>query len=110
MQSYAYLCCLVFSLTGLFYLDYKKQLAWFWNARKTAASLAIGLVFFLTWDISGIVLNVFSTNQAWVSGLYVVTPNLPIEEFFFLNLLCYQTVLLWRWRMIKCEKKSTGAK
>lgn len=110
MQSYAYLFSLILSLAGLFYLDYKKQLAWFWNARKTAVSLAIGLVFFLAWDITGIVLNIFSTNQVWVSGVYVVTPNLPIEEFLFLTLLCYQTVLLWRWQITKPEKNQRVAK
>lgn len=109
-MQYAYLLSLIVSLSGLLYLDYKKHLAWFWNGRKTATTLAIGLIFFLAWDISGIVLNVFSTNQAWVSGLYLVTPNLPIEEFLFLTLLCYQTVLVWRWRMIKIEKNNPVAK
>lgn len=98
MQSYAYLSVLIFSLTCLTLLDRKLQLAWFWNWRKVLLCLVLTLVFFLTWDITGIVLGVFSTNPEWVSGLYIVTPNLPIEEFLFLTLLGYQTILLWRWQ------------
>lgn len=103
MQSYAYLCVLIFSLGGLTFLDYKKQLAWFWNVRITAIILACNLAFFLVWDITNIAAGIIATNPAWVTGWHVVTPNLPIEEFLFLTLLGYQTLLLWRWQ---CSRTS----
>lgn len=98
MKQFVYLFILIFSLGGLTYLDYRKQLAWFWNARKTAVLLLASLIFFLIWDIVNISAGIIATNPQWVSGLYVTTPNLPIEEFLFLTLLGYQTLLLWRWR------------
>lgn len=101
MQKYAYLLVLVFSLGGLTYLDYKKRLAWFWNWRTTLLILSINLAFFLLWDVVNIAAGIIATNQIWVSGLYIVTPNLPIEEFLFLTLLGYQALLLWRWRCIR---------
>ena len=101
MQSYAYLVTLLFSLTCLTALDYRLKLAWFWNWRKVLVCLGLTLIFFLTWDITGINLHVFSTNPAWVSGVYFFTPNLPLEEFLFLTLLGYLTILLWRWRCLR---------
>lgn len=99
-MQYAYLLTLIVSLSGLATLDKKYNLALFWDAKKTLIALLAGLLFFLVWDVVGIVLGVFSTNQAWVSGLYVITPDLPIEEFLFLILLNYQVILLWRWRCL----------
>lgn len=105
MQSYAYLCVLVFSLGGLTYLDYRQRLAWFRDARSTALILACSLVLFLVWDISNIAAGIIATNPAWVTGWYVATPNLPVEEFLFLTLLGYLTLLLWKWRE-RCSRTS----
>ncbi len=101
MQNFLYLSTLIFSLTCLIFLDYKQKLAWFWNSRKTALILLCNLLFFLVWDMVNISAGIIATNQKWVSGAYVFTPNLPIEEFLFLTLLGYQTLLLWRWRCIR---------
>ena len=103
MQQYAYICVLLFSLSGLAFLDYRYKLAWFWDARKTALILALNLVFFLAWDIANISAGVIATNPEWVTGLHVYSPNMPFEEFLFLTLLGYQTLLLWRWR---CSRTS----
>lgn len=97
-MRYLYLASLLVSLSGLTYLDYRHRLAWFWNRRVTAGCLLATLAFFLTWDASGILLDVFHTNPRRVSGLYALTPDLPLEEFLFLTLLGYLTLLLWRWR------------
>lgn len=98
MQNFVYLSVLLFSLSGLGFLDYKQRLAWFWDRRKTALILSCNLVFFLIWDVVNISAGIIATNQKWVSGAYVITPDLPMEEFLFLTLLGYQTLLLWRWR------------
>jgi len=101
MQKYAYLAVLIFSISGLMVADYKYKLAWFWSAKITAICLLATLVFFLAWDITGITLGVFSTNQAWVTGWYIGIPDLPIEEFLFLTLLGYQAILYWRWLCLR---------
>ena len=99
MQHYAYICVLLFSLSGLAFLDYRYKLAWFWDARKTALILALNLVFFLVWDVVNISAGIIATNPEWVTGLHVYSPNMPVEEFLFLTLLGYQTLLLWRYHL-----------
>jgi lycopene cyclase domain-containing protein len=96
MQEFYYIGALLFSLGGLLYADYRHKIAFFSATKRSLLPLALAVCFFLAWDITGIVLDVFSTNQAWVTGLHVVTPDLPIEEFLFLTLFCYNTILVWR--------------
>lgn len=98
MQSYAYLITLLVSLGGLAWLDHKFKLAWFWDRHRTIVILISSLVFFLVWDIGLITADIVSTNQAWVTGLHIVSPDMPVEELLFLTLLSYQTLLLWRWQ------------
>ena len=57
--------------------------------------MAIGLVFFLVWDLSGIGLGIFFRGEtSFMTGL-VIAPELPVEELFFLALLCYLTMNLF---------------
>jgi len=96
MQAYLYLMALLFSVAGVTFLDWRYRLAWWWQPRRVALAVGIGMLFFLVWDIAGIVLQVFWANQEYVSGWYVVTPDLPIEEFIFLFFLNYLTAVAWR--------------
>ncbi|MBA3678967.1 lycopene cyclase domain-containing protein [Candidatus Saccharibacteria bacterium] len=91
-----YFCLLVFSITGLTLADWRYKLA-FWN-NPIASALAIGSVWvlLLLFDIGGIRNQIFSTNQSYVIGIHIVSPNLPIEEFLFLFILCYVTLLLYQ--------------
>jgi lycopene cyclase domain-containing protein len=100
-MEFIYLGVVGFSLTGLALADFRYKLVLFWRPRQMALVLTVAVGFFLLWDITGIVLDVFSTNPAWVSGWYVITPNLPVEEFGFLTLLNYQIMLLWRWLCLR---------
>ena len=97
MQQYYYILALLFSLSGLFYLDYTHKVAVFYRP-KFFITLIVGLIgFFLVWDIMGsIVLDIFHTNQEWVTGIYFIDPDLPLEEFMFLTLLSEVTILSWR--------------
>ena len=98
MDRYYYLIFILFSLVCLYYLDYKKKLVFFAMPRKSAVVLVVTVVFFLLWDTAGVALGIFSTNQRFVSGLNLGHPDLPIEEVFFLTLISYVTLLIWRWR------------
>jgi len=91
-----YFCLLVFSITGLTLADWRYKLA-FWN-KPLASVQTIGSVWLLLllFDIGGIRNQIFSTNQSYVIGLHIVSPNLPIEEFLFLFLLCYATLLIYQ--------------
>lgn len=96
LSSYAYLICLFFGLSGLVFWDYLGTVAVFSNAKATFKILAIAVGVFLVWDILGIALDIFHTNTAFVSGLHIVSPDLPIEELLFLLFLSYFVLLVDR--------------
>jgi lycopene cyclase domain-containing protein len=59
---------------------------------RAAIVLVAGLTFFLAWDVAGITLGIFFRgNPALLSGV-LLAPELPLEELFFLTLLCYTTM------------------
>lgn len=84
-----YLLALVFSLTGMVALDRRFGLFFWADARRAAIVLPVGVAFFLAWDLVGIGLGVFFRGETpYLTGIQLA-PELPIEEIFFLTLLCY---------------------
>ena len=84
-----YLVALGIALTGMVMLDRRFGL-FFWNdARRASIVLAVGIVFFVVWDLFGIGLGIFFRGETdFMTGLQLA-PELPLEELFFLTLLCY---------------------
>lgn len=97
MEHIAYITAMCVSLACFAWCDHRYKLAFFWNARRTLAILLIMQAVFVVWDVVNLSYGTFFTNQDWVTGLYVVTPNMPIEELIFFVFLDYQVLLLWRW-------------
>ncbi len=97
MNNFFYIGFLSFSVLGLLLADWKYSIAFFSDSRRLATAKAIGIVMalLLLFDILGVVNNIFTTNQSYVTGLYVVSRNLPVEEFIFLFLLCYFCLILY---------------
>ncbi|WP_234986520.1 lycopene cyclase domain-containing protein [Demequina sp. NBRC 110055] len=96
MTSWLYLTALLISIGGLATLDWRYRLALFVETRRTVLTLAIAVAFFLVWDLIGTGLGIFFIGDGpYQSGL-VIAPEVPLEEVFFLILLAYQTLLLWR--------------
>ena len=94
-MSFLYLLALVVALTGMVVLDWRFRL-FFWRAPiRATAVLAIGLVFFLVWDLQGIRLHIFFRGETSFMTGWQFAPELPIEEPFFLLLLCYLTMNLY---------------
>ena len=90
--NFAYLVALAVALTGMVLLDRRFGLFFWRDARRAAIVLPLGVVFFLVWDLGGIVLGIFFRGQTdFMTGL-LIGPELPIEEVFFLTLLCYNTM------------------
>jgi lycopene cyclase domain-containing protein len=90
-----YLATLVVALTGMVALDRRFRLFFWRDARRASIVLLAGLVFFLGWDLSGIGLGIFFRGEtAFMTGL-LLAPELPVEELFFLALLCYLTMNLF---------------
>lgn len=95
-MSFLYLAALVISLTGMVMLDRRFRLFFWVDARRASVVLLVGVLFFLAWDLAGINAGVFfrGTGQ-WMTGLQLA-PELPIEEVFFLTLLCYMTMNVYQ--------------
>jgi lycopene cyclase domain-containing protein len=87
-----YLLALAIALTGMVMLDRRFGL-FFWRAPwRAAVVLLVGVVFFLIWDLGGVLGNIFFRGEtAFMTGLQIF-PEIPLEEVFFLTLLCYLTM------------------
>lgn len=92
LVNFAYLAALAVALTGMVMLDRRFGLFFWRDARRAAIVLPLGVAFFLVWDLGGILLGIFFRGQnEYMTGL-LIGPELPIEEVFFLTLLCYNTM------------------
>jgi lycopene cyclase domain-containing protein len=88
-----YLIALLVSIAGCVILDLRWRLALAVATARTLLSVGIGVAFFFIWDMVGIGTGVFFRGHSpWLTG-YVVAPEVPVEELFFLTLLSY-TILL----------------
>jgi lycopene cyclase domain-containing protein len=94
-MSFLYLIALLVALTGMVLIDHRFRLFFWRSGRKAAIVLVVGLVFFLAWDLAGIGLGIFFRGEtAFMTGVQLA-PELPLEEPFFLALLCYLTMNLY---------------
>ncbi|MFM6966371.1 MAG: lycopene cyclase domain-containing protein [Rhodoluna sp.] len=87
-----YLLALLISIAGLITLDRRFKLIFFKDALAGAVAVGVGVAFFLIWDLAGIFNGIFFRGETHgLTGL-MIAPELPLEEFFFLILLCYSTL------------------
>ncbi|MBK4348633.1 lycopene cyclase domain-containing protein [Lacisediminihabitans changchengi] len=90
-----YLLGLLIALFGMVMLDRRFRLFFWCGPVRAAIVLVVGVLFFLSWDLSGIGLGIFFRGEtSFMTGL-VLAPELPVEELFFLALLCYLTMNLF---------------
>ncbi len=91
-MSLFYLGALLFALTGMIVLDRRFAL-FFWRDRiRAAIVLLVGVLFFLAWDLAGVGLGIFFRGETpFMTGIQIA-PEIPVEEVFFLTLLCYLTM------------------
>lgn len=109
-----YLVALVASLVGMVLLDYRFKLVYFRDWLAGTVAVIAGVAFFLVWDLFGIANGIFFRGETpGLTGL-MVAPELPLEEVFFLALLCYTTlqVFLALGRFIhgRRDRKAASAK
>ena len=90
----AYLVALLISITGMAMLDRRFALFFWRDGWRAAVTLLVGVVFFLIWDVVGIDAGVFFRGEtSFMTGIQIA-PELPLEEVFFLVLLCWLTMNL----------------
>ncbi|GAA2225818.1 lycopene cyclase domain-containing protein [Herbiconiux moechotypicola] len=90
-----YLLALLVSLAGMVVLDRRFSLFFFRSPGRAAVVMLVGLVFFLVWDLAGIGLGIFFRGETVFMTGILLAPELPLEELFFLALLCYLTMNLF---------------
>ncbi len=90
-----YLASLLISIAGLAALDFRSKLAFFSAPLRASITLGLGVVFFLLWDVAGIALGIFFRGASPFLSGWQLAPELPIEELFFLIVLCYTTLLVF---------------
>jgi lycopene cyclase domain-containing protein len=106
--SFAYLGALLVSIAGLGFLDARYRVAVFAQPRRALATIGIAVIVFLAWDLAGVGLGIFFRGEAeYMTGVQLA-PEVPLEELFFLILLTYQTLLLWR-ALARRRERAGGA-
>ena len=87
-----YLAALLIALSGMVVLDRRFRLFFWRDARRAAIVLAAGLVLFLACDLLGVGSGIFFRGEtSFMTGVQIA-PEVPLEEVFFLALLCYLTM------------------
>jgi lycopene cyclase domain-containing protein len=90
--SILYLAALLVALTGMVVLDRRFGLFFWRDPVRAAIVMIVGLLFFLAWDLAGVGLGIFFRGETpFMTGLQIA-PEVPVEEVFFLTLLCYLTM------------------
>ncbi len=96
MQHAYYLLSLIIALTGLALTDYRYKLAFWYDASRTAWTLAAATFVFIIWDGIGIWAGIFYKGSSQYMLPFVIAPEFPLEELFFLTVLTYVTLLFYR--------------
>jgi len=92
-----YLAILIVSLIGCYLLDRTHKLAFTVDPKRSFWSMVPAFVVFVIWDIAGISYGIFFRgNNTLLTGIQLF-PEFPIEEVFFLMLLCYSTLIAFTW-------------
>ena len=111
-MTFAYLTALTLSLVGLGLIDRRHKLALFaGEVRRTLLTVAVGVGFFLYWDVVGIAQGVFFRGAGPYQTGVLIGEELPLEEVFFLTLLCYVLLLSYlgvtRWWDARTERSTS---
>lgn len=96
-MSLLYLGALLVSLAGMVVLDLRFRLFFAVAPVRAAIVLVAGIAFFLVWDVAGIGAGVFFRGNPGLLTGVLIAPELPLEEVFFLALLCYLTMNVYGW-------------
>ncbi|HEX4400540.1 MAG TPA: lycopene cyclase domain-containing protein [Galbitalea sp.] len=94
-MSFLYLGALLVALAGMVALDRRFRLFFWRSARRAVIVIAVGLAFLLVWDLQGIRLGIFFRGETTFTTGWQWVPQLPLEEPFFLLLLCYLVMNLY---------------
>jgi lycopene cyclase domain-containing protein len=90
-----YLAALLVSIAGMIVLDVRLRLFFRVAPARAGIVMFAGVAFFLAWDVTGIAEGIFFRGNTDALTGVLLAPELPLEELFFLILLCYTTMNLY---------------
>jgi len=96
MSHWFYLIALLVAIGGLAIIDARYKLAFWYQPIRTVKVLVVAMAVFIVWDALGILFRVFYHGNSAYSLTFVIAPQFPLEELFFLFLLNYTTLLIYR--------------
>lgn len=96
IEQWFYLLALLVSVSGLLFLDYRYKLAFWYDKVRTACTVGAMMLVFIIWDLFGISFGIFYKGDSQYMLPFVIAPEFPLEELFFLFLLSYVTLLVYR--------------
>jgi len=91
-----YLIGLLVTIGCMVLIDYRFKLAFFHNAKQTALTLIVAIGLFIVWDVIGIRLGIFFHGGSELTLPIRLANEFPLEELFFLLLLTYVTLIVYR--------------
>jgi lycopene cyclase domain-containing protein len=83
-----YLVALLVSIAGLVVLDLRWRLFLGAAPFRAVLVLVLGVAAFLLWDAAGVGLGIFFEGGSRLLTGVDLAPQIPLEELFFLILLC----------------------
>lgn len=96
IEPFFYLLLLLAAITCITLCDWRFKLVFFKDAARAIKVIATGMLIFIIWDMLGISLGIFFEGQSPYVTTISVAPELPVEELFFLFLLNYVALCLYR--------------
>lgn len=95
MTSSVYLIGLLVPTLCMGLLDRRFGLALWRAPRRTLLVLALGIGYFLLWDLAAIAAGHYGMGQSALMTGIMLAPELPLEELVFVTFLCYFTLVMW---------------
>lgn len=96
MLSFAYSIGLLLAIGGVTLMDWHGKLAFWYDARRTILTVGAAMILFIVWDLLGIHFGIFFMGSSpYMLGIHL-WPQFPVEELFFLFLICYMPLLIYR--------------
>lgn len=95
-MQWLYLIALVVSIAGLATLDWRHKVAFWHDTKRSALTIGAAVAIFVIWDGLGIAFGIFFHGGSRYALPYRIAPEFPVEELFFLVLLCYTTLMIYR--------------
>lgn len=99
-MEFLYLLGLLAGITGMGIIDWRYKLAYWYDRRRTVITLSLCIALFIIWDLLGIALGIFFHGGSAYTLPLRLLPEFPVEEIFFLLLLCYCTLVIYRGALI----------